>query len=237
MDNNTFALILAGGSGKRMGNPDKPKQFLMLGGKPILVHTIEKFCVAVEFRSVIVLCPDMWVRQTKDLVSRYLPHLDHIEVVAGGPVRNDTIMKGLDYIEKRYGMDDDTIVVTHDAGHRIIQENVAAMEKFDACDTVVAATDTIVESTNGEMISCIPNRRNYYQGQTPQSFKATKLRTLYGRLSDEDKLILTDACKIFTMCEEPVALIRGDVSNIKITYPHDMRVARAMMEQQGETDA
>ena len=87
------------------------------------------------------------------------------------------------------------------------------------------------------MISCIPNRRNYYQGQTPQSFKATKLRTLYGRLSDEDKLILTDACKIFTMCEEPVALIRGDVSNIKITYPHDMRVARAMMEQQGETDA
>ena len=116
MDNNTFALILAGGSGKRMGNPDKPKQFLMLGGKPILVHTIEKFCVAVEFRSVIVLCPDMWVRQTKDLVSRYLPHLDHIEVVAGGPVRNDTIMKGLDYIEKRYGMDDDTIVVTHDAG-------------------------------------------------------------------------------------------------------------------------
>lgn len=82
---NAYAAILAGGSGTRMGNPDKPKQFLMLGSKPILVHTVEKFCVSGEFDAVLVLCPETWVQQTKDLLAKYSPHYaQEVTVIAGG---------------------------------------------------------------------------------------------------------------------------------------------------------
>ena len=68
-----------------------------------------------------------------------------------------------------------------------------------------------------------------YQGQTPQSFKAKKLREVYSSLSRDEKEVLTDACKIYVLKGEPVHLVEGDVSNIKITYPHDLRVAEAML--------
>jgi len=233
---NVFAAILAGGSGTRMGNPDKPKQFWMLGDRPILVQTVEKFCVSGGFEKVIVLCPETWLRQTQDIVDRYLPHFENdIAVIAGGPERNDTIMNAIKYIEDNHGIDEETIIVTHDAvrpfvTHRIIQENIAAVYKYDACDTVIPASDTIVESVDGETIANIPNRSDFYQGQTPQSFRAARLKSLFEELAEQEKAILTDACKILVLKGEKVALVRGDVSNIKITYPNDMRLARAMMD-------
>lgn len=114
--------------------------------------------------------------------------------------------------------------------YRIIKENIEAAQKYGACDTVIPATDTIVESRDGQTISSIPNRAHLYQGQTPQSFKALKLRQLYGRLSDEEKDILTDAAKIFVIKGEPVQLVRGEKSNVKITYPYDLTVAESLLK-------
>lgn len=233
---NVFAAVLAGGSGTRMGNPDKPKQFWMLGNRPILVQTVEKFCVSGGFEKVIVLCPQTWLRQTQDIVDRYLPHFaDGIAVVAGGAQRNDTVMNAVGYIEEHFGLDEETIIVTHDAvrpfvTHRVIQENIEAVRKYGACDTVVPASDTIVSSADGKTISSIPNRAECYQGQTPQSFRAARLMRLFEELDASEREMLTDACKILVLKGEPVAMVRGDVSNIKITYPNDMRVARAMMD-------
>lgn len=231
-----FAAILAGGSGERMGNPDKPKQFYLLNEKPILIHTVEKFCVTGEFEKVIVLCPSSWLRQTKDLITKYCPHYsDSIAVVAGGAVRNETIMCAVDYIEAEYDVDEDTILLTHDAvrpfvSHRIITENIEATVRYGACDTVVPATDTIVESRDARTVTGIPDRKVLYQGQTPQTFKLLKLKELYASLTKEEKLSLTDACKIFVLRGEQVALVKGEEYNMKITYPHDMRVAQALLE-------
>lgn len=234
-ETNAFAAILAGGSGTRMGNPEKPKQFLMLGSKPILVHTVEKFCATGDFDAILVLCPEAWLQQTKDLFSKYSPDFSNeIIVVPGGNARNDTVMNAVEYIQSHYEVDADTIIVTHDAvrpfvSHRIIKENLAAARKFGACDTVIPATDTIVESTDAETISSIPKRSDYYQGQTPQSFKLEMLRRHIESLTDEEKNILTDACKIFVIRGEKVALVIGDSSNMKITYPQDMRLASALL--------
>ena len=71
-----------------------------------------------------------------------------------------------------------------------------------------------------------------YQGQTPQSFKAKKLKELYLGLTEEEKGILTDACKIFSMKGCPVRLVQGEVHNIKITYPYDLRVAKALLDEE-----
>jgi 2-C-methyl-D-erythritol 4-phosphate cytidylyltransferase len=230
-----FAAILAGGIGNRMGNVEKPKQYLLLGNKPIIVHTIEKFFINDKFEKIIVLCPKPWIKHTRDLVDKYVGETDRIAVIEGGSVRNETIMNAVKFIEENYEIDGESVIVTHDSvrpflTHRIIEENIEFAGKYGACDTVVPATDTIVESADGKLISSIPNRECMFQGQTPQSFKILKLKELYNSLTDEEKEVLTDAAKIFVIKGENVCLVEGEVNNIKITYPYDLKVANGMLK-------
>ena len=229
-----YGVILAGGIGSRMGNAEKPKQYLQVGDKPIIVHTVEKMYVHPDIEQVIVLCPAQWVSYTKTLLKKYVPEAAGIVVLEGGSTRNETIMNAVSYIERQGKLDDDTIIVTHDSvrpfiTHRIISENVQYAKSYGACDTVIPASDTIVESMDGKVISTIPDRSKMYQGQTPQSFRAKKLKELYESLSRQEKEILTDAAKIFAIKGEKVHLVLGEVSNIKITYPYDLRVAEALI--------
>jgi len=234
-DKMIFAAILAGGTGTRMGNVEKPKQFLSLGDKPIIIHTIEKFFINEKFEKIIVLCPKQWIKHTEDLILKYIPNSKNVVVIEGGKLRNDTIMNAINYIEDNHGLNNDDVIVTHDSvrpfiTHRIIEDNIKYGKECGACDTVIPATDTIVESADGNYITNIPNRENMYQGQTPQSFKIVKLKKLYNLLTEEEKEILTDACKIFSINNEKVFLVRGEVSNIKITYPHDLNVANSILK-------
>lgn len=230
-----IGAIFAGGIGSRMGSSDTPKQYLLLGTKPIIVHTIEKFFVNPELDKIIVLCPKQWVGATRDMAEKSLGKTDRVTVIEGGASRNDTLANALNFIEENYGLDDETVIVTHDAvrpfvTHRIISENIKAAQKYGACDTVIPSSDTIVESEDGEKISFIPERKKMYQGQTPQSFNAKKLKKVFESLSKDEKATLTDACKIFTIKGEPVHLVEGEVFNIKITYPYDLKVAGVLLE-------
>ncbi|MBO5484221.1 MAG: 2-C-methyl-D-erythritol 4-phosphate cytidylyltransferase [Lachnospiraceae bacterium] len=235
-----FGVILAGGVGSRMGNVEKPKQFLKVGNKPILIHTIEKFIVHDAFEKLIVLCPKQWIEHTKNLIKKYLGEgASRVKVLEGGSTRNETIMNSIDYIEKEYGLDEDTIIVTHDSvrpflTYRIIEENIKYAKLYGACDTVIPATDTIVNSEDGECITSVPDRAKMYQGQTPQTFGAKKLKELYHSLTEAEKEILTDAAKIFVIKGEKVHLVEGEVYNIKITYPYDLRVAESLLNEKSE---
>ena len=232
-----FSVILAGGTGNRMGNTDKPKQFLTIKDKPIIIHTIEKFLSQPQFEKIIVLSPAMWIEYTKQIIDKYVGECEKIVVIEGGETRNETIMNSIKYIEENHTLDEDTIIVTHDSvrpfvTHRIINENIEAAKKYGACDTVIPATDTIVESKNGEIISNIPERTFMYQGQTPQSFKAKNLREIYNSLTDAERDILTDAAKILVMKGQHVHLVNGETFNIKITYPYDLKIARSLLEDE-----
>ena len=229
-----FAAILAGGIGSRMGGTDTPKQFLTLGNKPVIIHTIEKFAINENIDKIIVLTPKNFINHTNNLIDEYISDKDDIVVIEGGEKRNDTLMNSIRYIEETYGIDDDSIILTHDSvrpfvTHRIIEDNIEAARRYGACDTVVPATDTIVESVNGRTIESIPVRDYYYQGQTPQSFNIKKLFNLITSLTEEESNILTDACKIFTLKDEDVYLVDGEVTNIKITYPYDLKLANTIL--------
>ncbi len=234
-----YGVILAGGVGSRMGG-DKPKQYLNIKGKPIIVYTIEKFFSIPDFEKIIVLCPKQWVEHTKNLIEKNIaPVGERVCVIEGGETRNETIMNAIKFIENEGNLDEDTVIVTHDSvrpfvTHRIIKENISAALEYGACDTVFPSTDTIVESGDGKTISYIPDRSKMYQGQTPQSFKALKLKNMYNSLSDDEKKILTDAAKIFVMKGEQVALVEGATFNLKITYPYDLRVAKSLLEEDND---
>ena len=229
-----FAAILAGGIGSRMGGTDTPKQFLTLGQKPVIIHTIDKFVINKNIDKIIVLTPKSYINHTNDLIEEYIQN-DDVVVIEGGQTRNDTLLNSIKYIKENFGIDEDSIILTHDSvrpfvTHRIIEDNIEAANKYGACDTVIPATDTIVESVNGKTIESIPVRNYYYQGQTPQTFNINKLYNLINSLTEDEANILTDACKIFTLKDEPVYLVDGEVTNIKITYPYDLKLANTILE-------
>lgn len=228
-----FGAVLAGGVGSRMGNYTVPKQFLPAGGKPIIVHVIEKFLAHPEIDYVTVGVNPEWQQHMADLIEKFFPGTDNLLLVPGGTDRNSTIYNIICEIKKISGSDDD-IVVTHDAVRpfvtlKMISDNIRLASEYGVCDTVIPATDTIVYSENHKYITDVPVRSNTYQGQTPQSFRISLFEKVYSAMTEEELKIVTDACKMFMLKGYPVYLAEGHVSNIKITYPEDYKMAQIML--------
>ncbi|CDR64607.1 TPA: D-ribitol-5-phosphate cytidylyltransferase [Staphylococcus argenteus] len=230
-----YAGILAGGIGSRMGNVPLPKQFLDIDNKPILIHTIEKFILVNDFKEIIIATPAQWISHTQDILKKHNINDERVKVVAGGTDRNETIMNIIEHIRNNYSITDDDVIVTHDAvrpflTQRIIKENIQVAVEHGAVDTVIEAIDTIVMSNDKEHIHSIPVRNEMYQGQTPQSFNIKLLQESYDALSNAQKEILSDACKIIVESGHPVKLVRGELYNIKVTTPYDLKVANAIIQ-------
>lgn len=229
-----YAQILAAGKGSRMGNVSMPKQFLTIKNKPILIHTLENFILIEEFDKIIVSCPELWMEHTQDIIKKYIDD-DRIQLVKGGKERNDTLMNSINFIEENYGLNDDDVIISHDAvrpfvTRRILKENIEKVLQYDAVDTVVAAVDTIVKGENG-LLTEIPVRELMYQGQTPQSFNIKSFIESYEKLTDQQKLELSDSCKIILLAGKDVAMVQGELYNIKITTPYDLKIANTIVEE------
>ena len=232
-----YAAVLAGGSGKRMKISDLPKQFLMLEDKPIMIHTIEKCLLMEEFEVLLLGMNTQWMSYADDLLKEYLDpaQRERVILVKGGDSRSDTIEMILDHLEKHYTVDENSVLVTHDAVRpfvslRILSENIEMSKMHEMVDTVIPAHDTVVISTDGKLIEDIPVRSHMFLGQTPQTFNIRAYRELYSSLSEEEVRSLTDACKVFILRNKPVAIVRGDEANLKITTVKDLKLARALLE-------
>lgn len=234
-----FGAILAGGTGTRLNISDIPKQFLPLGDKPIIIHTLARFLACERMDEIFVGVHCDWVEHMGDLIRQYLPaEASRIHIVEGGADRTETILKLLNAIEAQYGASDEHIVLTHDGVRpfvtmRMIEENIDAAIQYGAVNTVAPAIDTIVMSHDGKMIADVPERSKMFLGQSPQTFRLTQLKELYASLTEAEKKILTDASKIYVMRGLPVYLVRGEVSNIKITTLDDYVIAQAILNAMG----
>lgn len=234
-----FGLILGGGIGHRMGS-ELPKQFHKIGGQEIILYSVQVMLESPEIDEVFVLVPEAWLSYTRGLCARLQNQGKPFTICEGGETRNETIMNGIKKIEEMGQLDEQTIIVTHDAARpflsgKMIQDNIRALQGTDAVDTVVPAVDTIVSSDDSLSIDAIPDRSKLYHGQTPQSFRAVRLRQLYESLSPSEKETLTDAAKIFVLKGDKVAMVQGDHKNIKITYPYDIILAESILKG-GETN-
>lgn len=234
-----FGAILAGGVGSRMNIDSMPKQFLPLGSKPIFMHTLEKFLLCDQFDAVYLGVHGDWVDFVEDALSTAGLADAPVRVVKGGADRNGTIMSIIEGIEREFGESDEHVIVTHDSVRPFvklstIRANIDAMAHCDACDTVIPATDTIVCSEGGEFIDSIPVRDFMFQGQTPQTFRINALKCAFAELTEDEKSVLTDACKMLVLKGRPVAMVEGDVTNIKLTTIMDYKVAQAMLESGAE---
>ena len=228
-----IALILAAGSGSRMGNADKPKQFLPIYGKPLMIHTIEAFEVNDEVETVVIVTNGAYIDQVKVWCKQY--DLSKVKaVVAGGDSRQVSVYNGLKAV-KSISKSDDDIVLIHDAARplisqKIIKDNIAACAKYDAVDTVIKASDTIVRSTNEEFITDIPARHELYQGQTPQTFKLGLILDAHEKAKVNTLGNVTDDAKLVLSLGKEVHLVEGSKQNFKITTFDDLMMLKALLK-------
>lgn len=228
-----IALILAAGTGSRMGNADKPKQFLPIYGKPLMVHTIEAFEAHDEVDVIVIVTNDIYIDQVKVWCKQY--DLGKVRaVVAGGNSRQISVYNGLTAV-KELAKGKDDIVLIHDAARplisqKIISDNIKGCKEFDAVDTVIKASDTIIRSTDEKTICDIPNRSELYQGQTPQTFKLSLILEAHEKAKSGLVPNVTDDAKLVLSLGKKVHLVEGSKQNFKITTFDDLMMLKALLK-------
>lgn len=230
-----YGVICAGGTGLRM-NGEKPKQFLELAGKPVIIYSIEKFLNSNYCDEILILVPQEWVAYTEDIIEQYIKNCTNennqvkINILPGGDTRNETIVKAMQFVESAGKLDQETIFITHDAARpfpteRMIKESISKLKNADAVTVAVPVTDTVLISEDGNFTNEVPDRRKMFNIQTPQSFRPVEWKEKYDKLSDAEKKTLTDVTGLYVRENCKVKIIDGSDDNIKITYPKDLVIA------------
>ncbi|MEO8149469.1 MAG: 2-C-methyl-D-erythritol 4-phosphate cytidylyltransferase [Bacteroidia bacterium] len=221
-----FAIIVAGGTGSRM-KTDVPKQFLILGGKPVLMHSIEKFadCNA----EVIVVLNENLFDEWKSLCGKYNFKISH-QLANGGATRSESVFNGLKKIAETNPDNQKEIVAIHDAARPLVSKQLieklfaAAVENGNAVPAIKVAESLRRITSEGNDTA---NRDEFVVIQTPQCFHFEKLFDAYQKSTD---LNFTDDASLFESQGYKINLVEGEKNNFKITVAEDLKIAEALIK-------
>ena len=225
MPKSTAVILLAGGSGSRMGG-DQAKQFTRVAGKPVLVHSFDALRAALPDAFIVVVAPRDDVITVETMLRADAAH----EVVAGGTSRQGSTFQGLKALRRIHP---DNVII-HDAARpfvsgQIIHDVVDALQTNEAVDVAIPTADTIIVERDN-YIQNIPKRAHIMRGQTPQAFRFQALIDAYRELGEDQLDKFTDDCGIYLECNPfgRVRIVRGHEENFKITNPIDLVLADEM---------
>lgn len=230
-----IAVIFAGGSGKRMNTVSRPKQFLELRGKPIIIYTLELFDTHPDIDAICVACIESWIPFLKKQLRKF-EITKVVDIVPGGETGQDSIYNGLCAAE-RYAKSkntEDVNVLIHDGvrpliTQQTITDNIDTVNEKGNCITCVPATETfIVNQYKGGLH--IPSRANSQIARAPQSFKLKDILTAHHEAIKMGKHDYIDSCSMMSSMGHVMNTITGPMENIKITTPTDFFIFRAMVE-------
>jgi 2-C-methyl-D-erythritol 4-phosphate cytidylyltransferase len=226
-----FAIVPAAGMGKRMG-ANINKQYLMLGGKPIVAHTLQRFQDSPLISGIILVTPlDEIPFCRAEVVEKY--KLDKvIEITPGGAERQNSVQNGLDALGRIAAEND--VVLIHDGvrpfiTEEIIRRSIIAAAEYDGALVAVKAKDTIKVVT-GDLVKSTPDRDTLWQAQTPQAFRFGLISAAYKKAAS-DAFLGTDDCSLVERNNGAIRIVSGDYRNIKITTPEDLILAEAFLAQ------
>jgi len=222
MDLKKYAIILAGGSGKR-ANSDLPKQFVEVCGKPLIIHTMHVFARAVEGIGFIVVINPKMLGEWEKIASHF--SLPAYILAEGGPERFHSVKNGLAKIK-----DTNSMVAIHDSVRPFVSKEVIVSafkeaEYFGNAVPVININES-VRIKNGSLNEPV-DRNLLFKVQTPQCFKSQLIIKAYNQNFDEK---FTDDAVVLESTGERIHLIDGNTENIKITYPSDLLYAEAILK-------
>ena len=220
-----IAIILAGGSGRRMGGP-LPKQFLEVNNRTILEYTIDKFEHAECIDEIAIVTHPDYVDKMQQIISSN-PWKKVTQVLLGGKERTDSTLSAL----RAYTNEDDRLLI-HDGvrpmvSQQIIKKVCSALSEYNVVNLAIPAVDTIIEVKDGVMVAA-PRRDLLRQVQTPQGFKRETLALAYEKALADPDFMATDDCGVVFKYHpaSPIKIVDGETSNIKITYKEDLEILK-----------
>lgn len=219
--------IFAGGVGSRMGC-DIPKQFLEIYGKPIIVHTLEKFQYNDSIDYIYVGCMKKYIPLVRELAKKYnLTKVRPECIIQGGKCGLETIYK---LLKKIYAEFKDATVLIHDGVRPnitddVINKNIEGVEKYGSAITCVSTVETSIISTNGKDVEQFLDRNKVYLAKAPQSFKISDIVGAYDEVLKKYGTFnvkgLIDSCSVALSCGMNLKMVEGNRDNIKVTTPDD----------------
>jgi len=217
-------IIVAGGAGKRMGG-DIPKQFIEIGGKPVLMHTILRFFDFDSNIFIVLVLPFHQIETWNLLCSQHRFMLPH-QIVAGGDERYNSVKNGLEKIS------DNQLVAIHDGvrplvSRETISKSYQLAEIYGSAVPSVPVKESLREVLEGKNRPV--DRRNFYLIQTPQTFKSSLIKQAYQKPYNP---LFTDDASVFEAAGNEVHLFEGNIENIKITTPADLKMAEALLNEE-----
>lgn len=224
MTRRSLAIVLASGTGKRFQS-ETPKQFMKLAGKTVLEHTLDIFEQHSAIDEIIVVTAAEHLLLVEEITTA-AGYLKVTKVITGGHTRQESSASGIAAV-----LGDEDKVLVHDAVRPLLDDStidrcLEALDEFDAVDTGIPSSDTIIQVSGNDTIADIPARAELRLGQTPQGFRARILRQAHAQAAAECNLNATDDCSLILRYGlAPIKVVLGNVNNIKITYPSDIYLA------------
>ena len=229
-----IAVIFAGGVGSRMNSKDaKPKQFLEMHGKPIIIHTLEVFEMHPEIDAIVISCKKEWISYLQKLIVRYgIKKVRNI--VEGGETGQISIYNAL-VAAKSIVTDEKSIVLIHDGVRplitpKTITDNIKSVISNGSAITSVKVKETVLVVEEDNSISYIPSRTNSRLARAPQSFWIDDILNLHYKALEEGINDFIDSCSMMQYYKKKLFLVEGPEENIKITTPEDLYIMRALLD-------
>ncbi|WP_042195553.1 IspD/TarI family cytidylyltransferase [Paenibacillus camerounensis] len=228
------ALIFAGGTGSRMNSKSKPKQFLDLHGKPIIIHTLEHFEFNEEIENIAVVCRENWIPYLQEQLKHNF--FEKVRwIVPGGETGQQSIYNGLKVIHESCSNPEDTIVLIHDGvrpliNDKLISDNIFAVKQYRSGITVTKASETIINTNDNNEISSIQNRNYAKIAKAPQSFFLSDIMSAHEKAIADQNYNMVDSASLMMHYGYKLHTVDGPVENIKITTASDYYIFRAIYE-------
>lgn len=228
-----YALIFAGGVGRRMNSRAKPKQFLEIHGKPILIHTLEHFEMHPAIDAICLVIVADWLDYTRQLTERFgITKLRWI--VPGGASAMESQRIGLETIRAAEGSSPDDIVLIHDGvrpliNATLISDCIESVKAQGSAITVAPATETILRADENGELDSIP-RSECLLARAPQAFPLQTILNAHRRAQEEGKSDFIDSVTLMLHYDYPLHTVEGPAENLKVTTPADFYVCRALLD-------
>lgn len=227
-----IAAILAGGTGARFGG-DIPKQFMLLAGKTLIEYSLEAFQQHPLIDEIVIVVPSMYISTCE----KYKQNYSKLQkIIAGGKERYHSTLAVL----SAYKAYTEATIILHDGvrpmiSQKMISDILSALHTYNAATLAVKTTDTIIQSSENNVVNGILDRSALWNVQTPQAFKLSVLQQAFElALKDPNFHATDDSAFVFNyLKQEKIAIVEGDVSHIKLTYPSDvMYIEKLLLSKQ-----
>ena len=224
--------ILAGGIGSRMGSA-VPKQFIEIGGIPIIVRVINRFLGNADIDNVVIAMNPDWMDYCKELMAKNNIDTRKVTLIEGGETRFESLYnlakKGAEY-------SDDAIVVSHDCARvfvsdEIITNNIKMLAGADCTTTSVPTIDTVLISENGITSDRVPERSTIFLDQGPQAFYAKQFVSLADSLDEKERKVYMEAGRMYLDKGLKVVIVPGERTNFKMTTDFDIKYGEFLLTE------